>query len=86
MEELCRLLNAGRFISRGKGRHATRVIDSYELILVIAGTGFFDDADDLMADDPGVGGGGVGPSRRSAADGTLPGDGNYRRGIARGRS
>ena len=38
MEELCRLLNAGRFISRGKGRHATRVIDSYELILVIAGT------------------------------------------------
>ena len=26
-----------------------------------AGAGFFDDADDLMADDPGVGGGGVGP-------------------------
>ena len=36
--ELSRTLNAGRFISRGRGRHTTRVIDSYELILVISGT------------------------------------------------
>ena len=36
-ETLCRVISAGRFISRGKGRHATRVIDSYELILVISG-------------------------------------------------
>lgn len=34
---LCRMSSAGRFVSRGKGRHATRVIDSYELILVVAG-------------------------------------------------
>lgn len=32
------LIHAGRFVSRGKGRHGTRVIDSYELILVQSGT------------------------------------------------
>ena len=36
-ETICRLVSAGRFISRGKGRHITRVIDSYELILVVSG-------------------------------------------------
>lgn len=36
-ETLCRVISAGRFISRGKGRHAVRVIDSYELILVLSG-------------------------------------------------
>lgn len=30
--------NGGKFISRGSGRHITRVIDSMELIYVIAGT------------------------------------------------
>lgn len=30
-------LNGGKFISRGRGRHPTRVIDSVELILVISG-------------------------------------------------
>ena len=35
-ETICRLVSAGRFISRGKGRHITRVIDSYELILVVS--------------------------------------------------
>lgn len=30
--------NAGRFISRGHGRHSTRIIDSYELIYVLSGT------------------------------------------------
>ncbi len=34
---LCRFHSAGRFISRGKGRHPTRVIDSYELIFVVSG-------------------------------------------------
>ena len=38
-ETICRLVSAGRFISRGKGRHITRVIDSYELILAIANEG-----------------------------------------------
>ena len=36
-ETICRMISAGRFISRGKGRHITRVIDSYELILVVSG-------------------------------------------------
>ncbi len=27
-ETICRMISAGRFISRGKGRHITRVIDS----------------------------------------------------------
>ena len=31
-------LNGGRFISRGKGRHAVRTIDSNEIIFVIKGT------------------------------------------------
>lgn len=31
-------INAGKFISRGCGRHITRVIDSVELIYVISGT------------------------------------------------
>lgn len=31
-------LNAGRFISRGRGRHGARVIDNWELIYVISGT------------------------------------------------
>ena len=31
-------LNGGRFISRGKGRHPVRIIDSHEIILVIKGT------------------------------------------------
>ncbi|HBP06964.1 MAG TPA: AraC family transcriptional regulator, partial [Lentisphaeria bacterium] len=35
--ETVRMLNAGRFVSRGRGRHGTRVIDSYELIYVDAG-------------------------------------------------
>lgn len=36
--ETVNMLNAGRFLSRGKGRHGTRTIDSYELIYVDAGT------------------------------------------------
>jgi len=36
--ETVNMLNAGRFLSRGKGRHDTRTIDSYELIYVDAGT------------------------------------------------
>ena len=32
------LIHAGRFVSRGRGRHITRVIDSYELIFVHSGT------------------------------------------------
>ena len=35
--EAVNMLNAGRFISRGKGRHGIRTIDSYELIYVDAG-------------------------------------------------
>ena len=31
----CKAANAGRLISRGHGRHSTRVIDSWELILVL---------------------------------------------------
>lgn len=36
--ETVNMLNAGRFLSRGKGRHGTRTIDSFELIYVDAGT------------------------------------------------
>lgn len=32
------LIHAGRFVSRGRGRHGTRIIDSWELIYVSAGT------------------------------------------------
>ncbi len=38
MAEHFRMSNAGRFISRGHGRHPTRVIDSWELIYVFSGT------------------------------------------------
>ena len=31
-------LHGGRFISRGRGRHVTRTIDNWELILIISGT------------------------------------------------
>ncbi|MBQ9787839.1 MAG: helix-turn-helix transcriptional regulator [Lentisphaeria bacterium] len=31
------VLHAGKFISRGKGRHATRVMESHELIVVLSG-------------------------------------------------
>ena len=31
----CQASNAGRLISRGHGRHVSRVIDSWELILVL---------------------------------------------------
>lgn len=31
------VLHAGKFISRGKGRHATRIMDSHELIVVLSG-------------------------------------------------
>ncbi len=36
--ETVEIVSAGRFVSRGKGRHGTRTIDSYELIYVDAGT------------------------------------------------
>ncbi|WP_294504554.1 AraC family transcriptional regulator [uncultured Victivallis sp.] len=36
--ELVELIHAGRFVSRGRGRHITRIIDSYELIFVQSGT------------------------------------------------
>ena len=35
MEIHCKAANAGRLISRGHGRHVSRVIDSWELILVL---------------------------------------------------
>ncbi len=38
MESSIHFLNGGKFISRGRGRHPTRIIDSMELILVISGT------------------------------------------------
>lgn len=38
MNKDIKFLNAGKFISRGHGRHPVRIIDSYELIYVIAGT------------------------------------------------
>ena len=31
------ILHAGKFISRGKGKHITRVVDSHELIVVLTG-------------------------------------------------
>ena len=31
------ILHAGKFISRGKGKHITRVMDSCELIVVLSG-------------------------------------------------
>ena len=31
------VLHAGKFISRGKGRHATRIMESHELIVVLSG-------------------------------------------------
>ena len=36
--EPVQLDHAGRFVSRGRGRHGTRIIDSYELIFVQSGT------------------------------------------------
>ncbi len=38
MAKQIHFLNGGKFISRGRGRHPTRIIDNTELILVISGT------------------------------------------------